>query len=164
MSALGQKQTSARVRVMSALPPKADIPQQGLECHPKDETKSCDDRVGVECPTSAVANANLSAERQPAMGGGHCRTLAVLRSRSCGRTVRHFRHRCSLLAHAQWRPKITAQTQPYGYNKPAPSMRPPPVHLPRRIESRSLNQKRVWHKLDQQRSEIRQANEAVELQ
>ena len=134
MSVLGRKQTFRPYSPDVRFTPKADIPQQGLECHPKDETKSCDDRVGVECPTSAVANANLSAERQPAMGGGHCRTLAVLRSRSCGRTVRHFRHRCSLLAHAQWRPKITAQTQPYGYNKPAPSMRPPPVQLPRRIE------------------------------
>jgi hypothetical protein len=28
MSALGQKQTSARIRVMSALPPKADIEAQ----------------------------------------------------------------------------------------------------------------------------------------
>src|SRR5215467_10936607 len=36
-----------------------------------------------------------------------------------------------------------------------------PVQLPRRIESRSLNQKGVWHKLDQQRSEIRQANKAT---
>src|SRR5215468_1189146 len=36
-----------------------------------------------------------------------------------------------------------------------------PVQLPRRIESRSLNQKRVWHKLDQQRSEIRQAIKAT---
>jgi hypothetical protein len=31
MSALGQKQTSARVRVMSALPPKADIAER--DCH-----------------------------------------------------------------------------------------------------------------------------------
>ena len=29
MSALGQKQTSADVRAMSALPPKADIPERG---------------------------------------------------------------------------------------------------------------------------------------
>ena len=31
MSALGQKQTSARVRVMSALPPKADIDNDGRD-------------------------------------------------------------------------------------------------------------------------------------
>ena len=122
MSVLGRKQTFRPYSPDVRFTPKADIPQQGLECHPKDETKSCDDRVGVECPTgrqlsqtcrhchvprlvqadgssgrrrqvdvstsnprtavvdancdaSAVANANLSAERQPAMGGGHCRTI-----------------------------------------------------------------------------------------
>ena len=31
MSALGQKQTSGHVRVMSALPPKADIDQSGCD-------------------------------------------------------------------------------------------------------------------------------------
>jgi hypothetical protein len=33
MSALGQKQTSAHVRVMSALPPKADIDR--VSCRPR---------------------------------------------------------------------------------------------------------------------------------
>jgi hypothetical protein len=36
-----------------------------------------------------------------------------------------------------------------------------PLQLLHQFESRSLDQQKLWHKLDQQRSEIRQANEAV---
>src|SRR5215470_12547760 len=85
--------------------------------------------------------------------------LVVLRSQFCDRRDRLARRKCSLFPHAQCRPRILAQPQPCGPNKLAPSMRPPPCNYP--VESKSLNQKRVWHKLDQQRSEIRQAIKAT---
>ena len=51
MSALGQKQTSERVRVMSALPPKADIAERRWDVRfvPKaDIAASFDHRVGAQ--------------------------------------------------------------------------------------------------------------------
>jgi hypothetical protein len=41
MSALGQKQTSPHVRVMSALPPKADIEQRGHDVRYVPKADSC---------------------------------------------------------------------------------------------------------------------------
>jgi hypothetical protein len=84
--------------------------------------------------------------------------LAVL-----GRTDRHVRHKCSLLPHLRSRPKIAAQPQPYGYSKPAPSIWSPPDNYPVESIPESLNQKSLWHKLDQQGSEIRQANNRIDI-
>ena len=51
MSALGQKQTSAHVRVMSALPPKADIGTQSWNVRfvPKADIMQCSSRTGSRC-------------------------------------------------------------------------------------------------------------------
>ena len=59
MSALGHKQTSAHVRVMSALPPKADIDQHGRDVRfvPKADIPRC----GKYCYSMGIARAVRSS-------------------------------------------------------------------------------------------------------
>jgi hypothetical protein len=58
MSALGQKQTSKRVRAMSALPPKADIEAQSryVSFVPKADVLRCGKEPVASLGLSAVAN------------------------------------------------------------------------------------------------------------
>jgi hypothetical protein len=56
MSALGQKRTSRRLRVMSAIPPKADIETQSRDIR---FVRACSLFEGLGAPAQSVTGANI---------------------------------------------------------------------------------------------------------
>ena len=116
--------------------------------------------VDANYDASAMANANLSAEWKPAMSGCHCRTI---QSFSAGGPVATKTVATAIYAR-YFRMRSISQKKQHNRNDAAQTNQPLHAELPVQLPRQSLDQQKLWHKLDQQRSEIRQANEAVELQ
>ena len=89
MSALGQKQTSEKVRPMSALPPKADIGTQPRDVRyvPKADIMRCSRNCRYSITSSAVASSVCGMLRQSALAVLRLMTSSTLMDCWTGRSA-----------------------------------------------------------------------------